>query len=260
MPPVSLDLPIRLPHLLKVQVVHSAITCTFFPNSTTMSHLNAYYDERSYLSPHDTSSFDMTMVLDAKPLFYPSENYLTGDYHNRLAHSMDQSIPAAHSFSYDDSRHTFCPAPYPTNSITIYDVHRRNDIRHPTPVRPISPTQLYPSGGWIDSGSEAYRAEPSAHLSSSMPSQPSVFVSPPTGSSSLQSVSPIPPQPHNPPPPSWAMSGSLDPATGVYQTAPEHPRVRTAQACDKCRGRKAKVCSVDLPHLELLLTCRPTIV
>ena len=50
------------------------------------------------------------------------------------------------------------------------------------------------------------------------------------------------------PQPSWTMSGSLDPATGVFQRAPEHPRVRTAQACEKCRTRKAKVC----PHLLFL--------
>lgn len=37
------------------------------------------------------------------------------------------------------------------------------------------------------------------------------------------------------------LSGSLDPSTGIFYRAPEHPRLRTAQACDKCRTRKAKV-------------------
>jgi hypothetical protein len=40
---------------------------------------------------------------------------------------------------------------------------------------------------------------------------------------------------------SWGGVGSLDPATGVFSRASDHPRMRTAQACEKCRLRKAKV-------------------
>jgi hypothetical protein len=44
-----------------------------------------------------------------------------------------------------------------------------------------------------------------------------------------------------------SLAGSLDPATGIFYRTPEHPRLRTAQACEKCRTRKAKVClSQDL--------------
>ena len=42
---------------------------------------------------------------------------------------------------------------------------------------------------------------------------------------------------------SWGGAGSLDPTTGVFSRAADHPRIRTAQACEKCRARKAKVCS-----------------
>ncbi|OBZ79537.1 hypothetical protein A0H81_00058 [Grifola frondosa] len=49
--------------------------------------------------------------------------------------------------------------------------------------------------------------------------------------------------------PSWSLSGSLDPVTGVFQRTPEHPRMRTAQACEKCRIRKAK-CSGDHPSCQ----------
>ncbi|PCH32981.1 hypothetical protein WOLCODRAFT_159751 [Wolfiporia cocos MD-104 SS10] len=42
--------------------------------------------------------------------------------------------------------------------------------------------------------------------------------------------------------PAWSVAGSLDPITGVFQRATDHPRLRTAQACEKCRIRKAKVC------------------
>ncbi|PIL29993.1 transcription factor [Ganoderma sinense ZZ0214-1] len=43
---------------------------------------------------------------------------------------------------------------------------------------------------------------------------------------------------------SW--TGSIDLATGVFQRSVEHPRLRTAQACEKCRIRKAK-CTGDNP-------------
>ena len=46
---------------------------------------------------------------------------------------------------------------------------------------------------------------------------------------------------------SWGGPGSLDLATGVYSRASDHPRIRTAQACEKCRLRKAKV-SISFPH------------
>lgn len=66
------------------------------------------------------------------------------------------------------------------------------------------------------------------------------------------------PQNNPPPPPSTtpythdllaprlALAGSLDPATGIFYRSPEHPRLRTAQACEKCRTRKAK-CSGEHP-------------
>ncbi|KIL65272.1 hypothetical protein M378DRAFT_10904 [Amanita muscaria Koide BX008] len=42
------------------------------------------------------------------------------------------------------------------------------------------------------------------------------------------------------------LAGSLDPSTGIFYRTPEHPRLRTAQACEKCRTRKAK-CSGEHP-------------
>ena len=43
-----------------------------------------------------------------------------------------------------------------------------------------------------------------------------------------------------------SLAGSLDPTTGIFYRTPEHPRLRTAQACEKCRTRKAKVLSTLL--------------
>ncbi|TFK33764.1 hypothetical protein BDQ12DRAFT_738606 [Crucibulum laeve] len=42
------------------------------------------------------------------------------------------------------------------------------------------------------------------------------------------------------------LAGSLDPETGIFYRTPEHPRLRTAQACEKCRARKAK-CTGECP-------------
>ncbi|KAF8908412.1 hypothetical protein CPB85DRAFT_1309362 [Mucidula mucida] len=50
-----------------------------------------------------------------------------------------------------------------------------------------------------------------------------------------------------------SMAGSLDPSTGIFYRTPEHPRLRTAQACEKCRIRKAK-CSGEHPSCKRCLT------
>ncbi|KAF8123932.1 hypothetical protein EV363DRAFT_1178975 [Boletus edulis] len=46
-----------------------------------------------------------------------------------------------------------------------------------------------------------------------------------------------------------SLHGALDPTTGIFYRAAEHPRIRTAQACNKCRVRKAK-CSGERPICE----------
>ncbi|KAF9269744.1 hypothetical protein L218DRAFT_993742 [Marasmius fiardii PR-910] len=50
-----------------------------------------------------------------------------------------------------------------------------------------------------------------------------------------------------------SLAGSLDPATGIFYRTPEHPRLRTAQACEKCRTRKAK-CSGEHPSCKRCLS------
>ncbi|KIK78694.1 hypothetical protein PAXRUDRAFT_163276 [Paxillus rubicundulus Ve08.2h10] len=54
-------------------------------------------------------------------------------------------------------------------------------------------------------------------------------------------------------PPRCALAGSLDPTTGIFYRTPEHARLRTAKACEKCRVRKAK-CSGDRPTCQRCLT------
>ncbi|KAI4522916.1 hypothetical protein K525DRAFT_283259 [Schizophyllum commune Loenen D] len=51
-------------------------------------------------------------------------------------------------------------------------------------------------------------------------------------------------------PTSRNLGGPLDgPGGGIFYRSPEHPRLRTAQACEKCRVRKAK-CSGDHPSCK----------
>jgi hypothetical protein len=47
------------------------------------------------------------------------------------------------------------------------------------------------------------------------------------------------------------LAGSLDPSTGIFYRTPEHPRLRTAQACEKCRTRKAKVSLLGMLSLQM---------
>lgn len=49
------------------------------------------------------------------------------------------------------------------------------------------------------------------------------------------------------------VSGSLDPSTGLFSRTAEHSRIRTAQACEKCRSRKAKVCPSLTPLAHSLV-------
>lgn len=44
--------------------------------------------------------------------------------------------------------------------------------------------------------------------------------------------------------PHGTLPGSLDPSAGIFYKTADHPRLRTARACEKCRIRKAKVCII----------------
>ena len=108
-----------------------------------------------------------------------------------------------------------------------YDFHGHNggDVHHPTPMRPV-PTGLE----WSETTPRAYHPESSSsqYYPPTSISQPSMFVS----SHSSRSLAPnetTSTVDHSAPPPPWTMSGSLDPSTGVYMVAPEHPRIRTGE-------------------------------
>ncbi|KAG6818703.1 hypothetical protein H0H93_002648 [Arthromyces matolae] len=54
-------------------------------------------------------------------------------------------------------------------------------------------------------------------------------------------------------PDSSVLAGSLDLATGIFYRSYDSPRLRTAQACEKCRARKAK-CSGEHPTCKRCFT------
>ena len=95
-------------------------------------------------------------------------------------------------------------------------------------------------------------------LTATHPSSYEQAVSPKGSPTSMQNTSPTSPTSfqgnnegnvtaeNSPQPRTWGGAGSLDPATGVFSRAADHPRIRTAQACEKCRARKAKVCLLSL--------------
>ncbi|KAJ7929566.1 hypothetical protein B0H13DRAFT_2539644 [Mycena leptocephala] len=64
---------------------------------------------------------------------------------------------------------------------------------------------------------------------------------------------PFDPHPHDDPlPPRITNGGSLDPTTANVHRTPEHPRLRTARACERCRSRKTK-CSGEHPSCSRCL-------
>lgn len=193
-----------------------------------MSILHFPYEEPPYMRQRESNSYDMGLALEMKPSSLLPDPYMFDQLLHPLA-----PVASSHSMPYD-MHSGFAPSHYHLGSAP-YDLHGNGDVHHPSPVRPI------PSGlGWAETTPHTYE-HPSAHsYPSTSLSQPSIFVS----SSSSRSMVPSETTStldHSAPPPPWTMSGSLDPSTGIYQVAPEHPRIRTAQACEKCRGRKAKV-------------------
>lgn len=173
----------------------------------------------------------MAAALDISPQHFTRQ--VMADHYDGFAPTMQDPQPFTP---------TSFPPQYPPEAISAYHPVPSPHMQHPIPRRPISPEMLFNQGhAWEEEArrSSLYAESSRSSFSSEDIHQPSMFAPFPE-SSTAHSVQPEPAEPPQPPP-SWSMSGSLDPATGIYQTAPEHPRVRTQQACEKCRSRKAKV-------------------
>ncbi|KAF8988449.1 hypothetical protein BDQ17DRAFT_1374044 [Cyathus striatus] len=145
----------------------------------------------------------------------------------------------------------------------------------PLPYRPYDPQPSYhflPQDKYFDDQHDMYNPSPPTY-DDSLPLQPTLprwssssfdYTPPaacPPWTSSFPSPAPYPAPRLSPPPQRLSqeqqhqaslnarrltLAGSLDPETGIFYRTPEHPRLRTAQACEKCRARKAK-CTGDCP-------------
>ena len=207
------------------------------------THLD--FDDSPRLPPHD-QSYDLGIPLGAKTGFpYISSSHLDAFMGGEYVGQSTFHVPPPISFSeYPQDGGCFYREPYvPSTHITLLDA--RPHIQEPSPHRVNSPRLLFPPPTiWPDAehrsqvmldNTEQTRA---SYYQNIAPLQQPPAV---TYTQTSWPVAEAQPPTHTQPQPSWTMSGSLDPATGVFQRAPEHPRVRTAQACEKCRVRKAKV-------------------
>ena len=212
--------------------------------TSTTSAMQMHYDEPAYFlqSPRDPREYDMAAALDITPVSFTRQ--FTADQYEGFTSPFAQSMLQLDPFGSSSSLSSFSSSMFPTSL-------SEPELCHPVPRRPLSP-------GMFSGDAEAWRERKPSVVFSDVSTgrssfsdfsddsrasfsveplhQPSMFAPLPAAESAHADAEPPAP------PPSWAMSGSLDPATGIYQTAPEHPRVRTQQACEKCRGRKAKVC------------------
>ncbi|TCD66357.1 hypothetical protein EIP91_001463 [Steccherinum ochraceum] len=227
------------------------MTTYHLPFDDAGHHMHPHYNPRDPLLEISTASARRSsMPYDGFDIYH------SGPIPNRS--SFIHPPPFQFSDFIHDDPHVFTN-PW-TQSIPVFDeygmvqphlVHDAPPLPHPAPIRSTSPQQLYPDA---DDVLEQETPRPqfldqNAGSNANMllfPSAPSIFV-PSGGSWSVpqQQEEPRIPEPQ----PSWTMSGSLDPITGIFQRAPEHPRVRTAQACEKCRARKAK-CSGEHPTCQ----------
>ena len=226
------------------QVIAGQSLAYLYHIARTMSATYLTYNHPPFPPTRDPMHYDMAVALELKPMpSYSMDPFAMQDLQRRLPHHMLHPVHDPPQSFYDGppplSHDPYAPG------IPLYDVHEPHDLMHPAPVRPITASQLFPGSSHMDGSARSFdhQESPVVHPEILEPSQ---FVTehPRPAVHETESSPSQPP----PPPPSWAMSGSLDPATGIYQTAPEHPRVRTAQACEKCRGRKAKVCCIMSYH------------
>jgi hypothetical protein len=141
------------------------------------------------------------------------------------------------------------PPPHPTymHTNTSIDTFPNDASPQPMPPRgvvppvfchtyPLHPQPVYPL-------TATHHPAPT-HPSPEQP-QPTMTQGPPTFPE--QHEVRVPTNHGQPPRSLWGGAGYLNPVTGDYSRASDHPRIRTAQACEKCRTRKAKV-SISFPY------------
>ena len=211
-------------------------------SSFTMSPAQVTFDDYAIPSaaPPQAYEFNLGPGISRQPSLYPHGHLDASLPGSRFSGQMPH-IPArpAHTFlvqqpdpmlqyQLSGGPSAFVNAPYPSN-----------DQR-------TSPQGFYAAAsGWTGRGAYGEYYNPGSSTAFLQNLQ-SVIDSSHTAQTKQQNAANIAAsaQPSGAAPSSW--TGSIDLTTGVFQRSVEHPRLRTAQACEKCRARKAKVCGVHL--------------
>ncbi|RPD56325.1 hypothetical protein L227DRAFT_566174 [Lentinus tigrinus ALCF2SS1-6] len=210
-----------------------------------MSTMHMAYDDYGF--PHSSSphppSYDISYGLGGVPLHssYPPSHLdaSTSAHHGLLSSQLSQG-PSYSSF-YPAQHDHYAAQPYlsevgngmfdPHSSMFTAAAHRQPSPR---------PHAMYDAGRPSSSNAPPSYAPPPSEWNGNV-HYPTHYD--PVGSAAAYSqqanLAPQPPQQQH-------LSGSLDPTTGEFHRTVEHPRLRTAQACEKCRIRKAK-CTGDSP-------------
>ncbi|EED85773.1 predicted protein [Postia placenta Mad-698-R] len=201
-------------------------------------------------------SLELAAALGMKSIPLSTYHSLAGldTLANSYAHERRQShgYPSEHGYLYTHDQSAFLPMPsaFTGSNIAMHNALTDTFVPSSLAQRAPSPPVHFPIR-W-PAADEHYTFPPS---------QPSIS---PTLAQGVHAIPPAPPvashahdvyQSHTPDArrsaaqPAWSVSGSLDPVTGIFQRSPDHPRLRTAQACEKCRIRKAK-CSGEHPSCQ----------
>ncbi|OJT15638.1 hypothetical protein TRAPUB_5966 [Trametes pubescens] len=225
-----------------------------------MSTAHLSLDDYAFPGPKPHSSYELSYALDAhhSSSLYPHAGLdASSSNPHRDSSAHFQHLPP------DAPHHSMYLPDHPENFLAqYYGLGYPNYDAHLPPYamaqRPPSPRTLYTANpGW--GAPEGYGAPvgPTASSSTFLHNLQNVIDSSHTSQVQQQqqhqqhehSAQVAQQQSVGPSSSSWTLSGSLDPATGVFQRSVEHPRLRTAQACEKCRVRKAK-CSGEHPACQ----------
>ncbi|KAH9885570.1 hypothetical protein C8Q73DRAFT_659618 [Cubamyces lactineus] len=226
-----------------------------------MSTAHLSLDDFAFPPHRPHSAYELPYALGAPQSSSSSSIYP----HSHLDPSMlaSHSTRHLHQVASDSSQSLYLPEhpdaylnPYHSSAIP-YPYLDSHLSQYSLPHRPTSPHSVYTaSSGWAapDAYGVPYDAASSSssflhNLQNVIDSTHTSQVQQSANAAQAAAAAAASQRSSSPSSSSWTLSGSLDPATGVFQRSVEHPRLRTAQACEKCRIRKAK-CSGDHPACQ----------
>ena len=221
-----------------------------------MSTVQMSYDDYSY--PHTGSpqppSFDLTYGLGGPRLHSSSvfpPNHLDASTSAARPGILSSQLPPESTYPHGGyypaqqdhfAGHSYLGHPLLDPHASLFTgATLRQPSPHPRPIydvaRPSSseqPAYVPPAPEWTGNVSYPVHYDPVGSAAAYVRGLTDIIDSSHTVQSQQANLAPQPPQQQH-------LSGSLDPTTGEFHRTVEHPRLRTAQACEKCRIRKAKV-------------------